>query len=1253
MSEDLDQEALEKQIARLRKLQETLEEQEAGLTQQDKDIRNECEQSLATFIRYMWRYIDPAKYKHNWHIDAISEHLEAMVYGDIHHLLVNVSPRCMKPVYEEELVLSKRGLVPLKEIILGDEVFTHKNRWKKVLNVFIQGELDTLKIETCRGRSVIAAPDHPFYTSEGWAQLKDIKQEDVVGISSCDVELGENSISAEEARLLGYLVGDGHCSGTPNITVADDLECEDIKRCITKIGFIPKEYNYNSSNSKIRRISITAGYSEDGRTKSGYMGPVKRWLNGHKLLKKSSYTKSIPDSVLRGNDEVVKNFIGAYWACDGHIGTKGVKRDGSKRTDLVIRCDSVNKSFLEQLQILLLRIGINSSLKQKVRVLKTKKQGDTYTSYTLSLYDQDACYKFSRLINCSHEKFSSMLATKNRRFDFNRDIYGDVVKSVSPSGINKCRCLEVDEDHSFVVNGFIVHNSILGSVSLAPWVWTLRDRSYRTGPETSFLYSSYGQKLSFEHSLKARTLIDSPLYQKLWGGRIQLLKDQNTITKFTNSSGGYRMATSVGSNLTGSGAAIIGVDDPHNTVEMESETAVQSVIDWWDTALSTRLNDPVEGRFFVIMQRLRENDLSGHILDQNQGEWTHLCYDKDTEILTKNGWVKFSDLNKNIEVMGVNPATLEAKWEQPTLYFKEKYIGDMFHWNSQSFDLMVTPDHRMIYWEANDYKKKENPQCRIRAAKEMTEYFYAPQVVKWAGNSDKVFFGGREWEPSIFAEFMGWYLSEGCANGKFRTTRIVQKIGGKFCEEIDQLMSKIPFNVSKYKNSSTMYCWQIKDKTLSKELEIFGKSKEKHAPRILKELSPVFLEKFIISYAKGDGNFSKKNDKKITISSSSERMIDDLQEMCLKCSWATSKNQHLQLANGRCLNGTPLPDSLMTKLYIRINKKKVRGRKDGSQLRKNHKKIISYNDFVYCVSVPSTGIVVRRNGRVTISGNCIPMEHDSDRHCTTSIGFSDPRIEDGELMWPDRIDRKALTALKTKLGDFGASGQLQQAPVPKGGGIIKDSWWQPYIPGSDGFFPPMEYIIASCDTAYTEKTENDYSTCIIIGVYRDQYDLPKIMVMNAWQARLGLNALVNKIAETAKRFKVDRLIIENKASGISVSQEMRRLFGNEIFGIVMNDPKGDKVARLMAVEPLFAEGIVHVPYIQDSDGTIHSREWIDMLIKQVTGFPKASHDDLVDALSQGIKHLRDNGLIVRRVERDIDLERRMEHRGQKLPLYDV
>ena len=133
--------------------------------------------------------------------------------------------------------------------------------------------------------------------------------------------------------------------------------------------------------------------------------------------------------------------------------------------------------------------------------------------------------------------------------------------------------------------------------------------------------------------MKCRRLIDSPLYQERWGHRYHLTSDQNTKTRFDNNKGGSRLATSVGGALTGEGGDIILIDDPHNVVEAESETVRHATLQWWDEAMSTRLNNPNTGAYVIIMQRVHEQDLAGHVIDrddddemaQAMGQWTHLC----------------------------------------------------------------------------------------------------------------------------------------------------------------------------------------------------------------------------------------------------------------------------------------------------------------------------------------------------------------------------------------------------------------------------------------------------------------------------------------------------------------------------------------------------------------------------------------------------------------------------------------------------
>jgi hypothetical protein len=154
------------------------------------------------------------------------------------------------------------------------------------------------------------------------------------------------------------------------------------------------------------------------------------------------------------------------------------------------------------------------------------------------------------------------------------------------------------------------------------WVWTRK-------PGTRWLFCSYAQRLSTRDSLKRRRLIQSPWFRSNWGHMFQLAGDQNEKARFENNHAGYCLATSVDGANTGEGADIIVCDDPHNVRDRESEVMRQNVITWWNEVMSTRLNNPNTGRRVLVMQRLHEDDLCGHLL--RKGGWDHLCLPAEYE----------------------------------------------------------------------------------------------------------------------------------------------------------------------------------------------------------------------------------------------------------------------------------------------------------------------------------------------------------------------------------------------------------------------------------------------------------------------------------------------------------------------------------------------------------------------------------------------------------------------------------------------
>jgi predicted phage terminase large subunit-like protein len=151
-------------------------------------------------------------------------------------------------------------------------------------------------------------------------------------------------------------------------------------------------------------------------------------------------------------------------------------------------------------------------------------------------------------------------------------------------------------------------------VSVAYVAWLLGH-----DPTRRVIVVSYSNELAAELHRQFRMVIDAPWYRALFPA---MRPARDTGTEFITTAGGSRYATSVGGTLTGRGADLIMVDDPLKAEEAMSEPARRRTIDWYGGTLVSRLNDKENGPIVVIMQRLHENDLAGHLL--GQGGWEHL-----------------------------------------------------------------------------------------------------------------------------------------------------------------------------------------------------------------------------------------------------------------------------------------------------------------------------------------------------------------------------------------------------------------------------------------------------------------------------------------------------------------------------------------------------------------------------------------------------------------------------------------------------
>ena len=282
---------------------------------------------------------------------------------------------------------------------------------------------------------------------------------------------------------------------------------------------------------------------------------------------------------------------------------------------------------------------------------------------------------------------------------------------------------------------------------------------------------------------------------------------------------------------------------------------------------------------------------------------------------------------------------------------------------------------------------------------------------------------------------------------------------------------------------------------------------------------------------------------------------------------------------------------------------------------------------------------------------CIPAEYDGVRR-KTSLGYYDPRKKKGELICPERFGRKEIDALKILLGIYGSSGQLQQNPSPPEGGLLKPSYFGLW-PQERGL-PQFEYIIQSYDCAQTEKTTGDPTACTVWGVFTYK-SKRNAMLLDAWSEYLAYPDLrkrviddwtaeysaADKLVPFSRPKRPDRILVEEKSSGLSLLQDLRLA---NVPAIGYNPGNADKISRAHQMAPTLEAGLLWIPESQKTSGQPVS--WAVEFIQQLAKFPRGKHDDYVDTATQAIIYLKNDRFFDLPVARDVDDDekpRKKEH----------
>jgi predicted phage terminase large subunit-like protein len=253
---------------------------------------------------------------------------------------------------------------------------------------------------------------------------------------------------------------------------------------------------------------------------------------------------------------------------------------------------------------------------------------------------------------------------------------------------------------------------------------------------------------------------------------------------------------------------------------------------------------------------------------------------------------------------------------------------------------------------------------------------------------------------------------------------------------------------------------------------------------------------------------------------------------------------------------------------------------------------------------------------------CLPAEYEGPTR-VTSIGWSDPRAEVNELLWPERFGPEEIANLKVSLGSYAAAGQLQQRPSPAGGGIFKRHWFRYFQPRGANL-PPV--IVRMPDGSTTEIAAIEVPPGAVEQIqswdcsFKD-LDTSDYVVGQVWarkgayfllgdqvRGRMDCPGTVKAVRElTAKWPATAAILIEDKANGSAVIQMLQ----HEIPGLLPVNPSGGKIARAQAISPLIEAGNVYLPHPDYAP-------WVDDFIEECVQFPNGAHDDQVDAMTQAL-----------------------------------
>ncbi len=216
-------------------------------------------------------------------------------------------------------------------------------------------------------------------------------------------------------------------------------------------------------------------------------------------------------------------------------------------------------------------------------------------------------------------------------------------------------------------------------------------------------------------------------------------------------------------------------------------------------------------------------------------------------------------------------------------------------------------------------------------------------------------------------------------------------------------------------------------------------------------------------------------------------------------------------------------------------------------------------------------------------------------------------------LWPEFWPKDELLKVKSSIPGIKWNAQWMQNPTAEEGAIIKRDWWQRWNHKS---IPPVKYIMQSYDTAFSKNQTADFSAISTWGVFKPSEDAPDCLILlDCQKGRWDFPELKEIAMREYTYWECDMVLIEAKASGTPLTQELRRI---GIPVVNYSPTRGhDKHSRMHSVAPIFESGMVYAP----------NKTFAEDMIEECASFPFGANDDLCDTMTQALMRFREGGFV--------------------------